>query len=277
MTMSVTIESLSMTDKRANTFALQHYTKETPEPPDDLVLWRYLDFPKFLDLLTTRTLKMPRASSMDDGYEGMLGEAAVDARLKSWKLMGEPSYLRQVSWNKELRATSFWRDRTYVSCWNSFPTENAGLWRIYGDDKGLAIKTTWKRLKESFTAGDCVDRVFYGNIEYKNFATDTVASDTFTDQYFSKRVEFAHENEFRLVAHDISRDHSYTDTDPTGLPKFATIDCDLDALIEELIISPRLGAWVTKSVEATCQVFNGDWRIRQSKLYEAPEKSSTKF
>ena len=35
---------------------------------DDLVLWRYLDFPKFLDLLTSDVLKMPRASKMEDGF-----------------------------------------------------------------------------------------------------------------------------------------------------------------------------------------------------------------
>src|SRR5699024_3490246 len=111
--------------------------------------------------------------------------------------------------------TFFWRERTYISCWNSFPTENAGLWRIYGDDKGLAIKTSWKKMKDSLINGDCVDRVFYGRVDYKNFSTEGVNSGTYTDQYFSKRIEFSHENEFRLVAHDASKDHNYNDEDLT--------------------------------------------------------------
>lgn len=271
------VESLSMNDKTTMTLRVSHYDGDAPEPADDLVLWRYLDFPKFLDLLTTSTLKMPRASSMEDGYEGVLGEADVDARLRAWKRRGEPSYLRQASWNMELKATFFWRDRTYVSCWNSFPTENAGLWRIYGDDKGLVIKTTWKRLKESLNASDCVETVFYGHVEYKNFATDAADSESYTDQYFSKRIEFAHENEFRLVAHDSSREHNYNDDDPTELPKFATVACDLNILIDELIISPRLGGWVKKSVAETSQKFGGDWRVRQSNLCVAPERTSMKF
>lgn len=259
------------------TIILSHYNNDVPEPADDLVLWRYLDFPKFLDLLTTNTLKMPRASSMEDGYEGVLGEAATDAQLDAWKRRGEPSYLRHALWNRELKETFFWRERTYISCWNSFPTENAGLWRIYGDDKGLAIKTSWKKMKDSLINGDCVDRVFYGRVDYKNFSTEGVNSGTYTDQYFSKRIEFSHENEFRLVAHDASKDHNYNDEDLTAIPKFATVTCDLNILIDELIISPRLGGWVKGSVEEVCRQFGGDWRIVQSNLYEIPERISNKF
>ena len=236
-----------------------------------------MDFPKFLDLLSTSTLKMPRASAMEDGYEGVLGGAAAEANLKAWKLRGEPSYLRHASWNMELKETFFWRDRTYVSCWNSFPTENAGLWRIYGDDKGLVVRTTWKRLKESLTSGDCVSTIFYGNVEYRDFAIDPKSTDSYTDQYFSKRVEFNHENEFRLVAHDTSREHNYKNEDLSGLPKFATLQCDLNLLIEELIVSPRLGGWVEHGVAETCRKFGGAWPVRRSALYDPPERSSNRF
>lgn len=251
---------------------------DTPEPPRDLVLWRYLDFPKLLDLLVTRTLKMPRASLMEDGYEGVPGGAAIDATLKSWREAKMPSYMRHASLNRELRETFFWRDRTYISCWNAFPTENAGLWRIYGDDKGVVIKTTWGKLRASLDGNwDCVDRIFYGAVDYRRFDQDATLADSYTDQFFNKRVEFVHESEFRLVAHDASVEHDYNEPDVSRHPMFATLQCDLRTLIEELIVSPRLGRWVEEVVSETCRKLGGGWKVRQSDLYVPPERESGKF
>ncbi len=257
---------------------LSNYRSDNVEVSDDLVLWRYLDFPKFLDLITTSTLKMPRASSMEDGYEGVLGPAATTANLEAWKKRGEPSYLRNVSWNQELGETFFWRERTYISCWNAFPGENAGLWRIYGDDKGVVIKSTWGALKNSLTKkSDCVSEVFYGAVKYRDFDNDPYFTDSYTDQYFSKRHEFIHENEFRLVAQDNSRKHNYEEPDASDLPRFATLDCNLNVLIDEVVVSPRLGGWVQDGVKTVSEKFGGRWNVRHSNLYDPPEQSSTRF
>jgi hypothetical protein len=239
--------------------------------PDDLVLWRYLDFPKFLDLLSSKSLKMPRASKMEDGYEGMMGQAAIKETVSAGKKRGEPSYLRHASINLEQRRSFFWRDRTYISCWNAFPHENAGLWRIYGDDKGLAIRTTWKSLRTSLTGeADCVDRIYYGNVEYRNFAKNPLVAQTFTDQFFVKRNEFVHEQEFRLIAHDRTREHNYKDTSLVGIPQFATIACDLNVLIDEVLVSPRMGGWVRDAVANVSALYSGRWPVSRSNLYQPP-------
>jgi len=238
---------------------------------DDLVLWRYLDFPKFLDLLTSGVLKMPRASKMEDGFEGAMGIGAIKGSLAAAAERGEPSYLRHAMINVEQRQSLFWRERTYVSCWNAFPQENAGLWRIYGDDKGIVVRTTWRSLKAALTGpGDCVDNIFYGQVVYRNFAEDLSFARTYTDQFFIKRTEFEHEREFRLVAHDQSRDHNYKDHSTEGLPQFASIGCDLNVLIEEVQVSPRLGGWVRDTVEQVSTRFGGRWPVRRSSLYEPP-------
>jgi hypothetical protein len=248
--------------------------KLAPEVPDDLVLWRYLDFPKLLDLLASEKLKMPRATSMEDGHEGFLGPAAVASVLSQSKKKGEPSYLRAGSRDKELRETAFWRERTYISCWNAFPQENAGLWRIYGDDKGVAIKTTWKSLKQSLGGtADHVSTVFYGAVDYRDFNSDERNTDSYTDQYFVKRNEFVHEREFRLVAHDESKPHNYLAPDTQGLPHLASLECDLNVLIHDLVISPRLGSWVTAGVQEVTRKFGGTWNVRQSSLYADPDST----
>jgi hypothetical protein len=245
---------------------------------DDQVLWRYLDFPKFLDLLASKSLKMPRASKMDDGFEGMMGLGATEGTLAAAKKRGEPSYLRHASINQEQRRSFFWRDRTYVSCWNAFPNENAGLWRIYGDDKGLVIRTTWKSLRNSLVgSSDCVETIFFGNVDYRDFSQDRYVPPTYTDQYFAKRVEFAHEHEFRLVAHDNSREHNYEEPSASGLPLFAALECDLSTLIEQVVVSPRQGGWVRDAVESACAAFGGAWPVVRSNLYQPPPDRISTF
>ena len=256
---------------------LSNYEPKLPEPADDLTLWRYLDFPKLIDLLSTSTLKLPRASLMEDGYEGILGAASIDAGLTAMKSNGEPSYLRNASIGMELKRSHFLQQSTYISCWNAFPKENAGLWRVYGDDKGVVVKTTWKRLKDSLSTADCVSTIFYGEVVYRDYDTDASYTSTYTDQFFSKRVEFVHENEFRLVAHYDSNDLNYNTTDTSLLPHFATVKCDLSLLIEELMISPRLGAWVKSGITDLCSKFGGTWAVSHSKLYDPPELTTSKF
>lgn len=245
--------------------------------PDGLVLWRYLDFPKLLDLLSTNTIKLPRASKMEDGFEGMMGFAALERRVAAAKVRGEPAYLRNAVINKEQKESLFWRDRTYISCWNAFPTENAGLWRIYGDEKGVAIRTTWGSLRKGLSGpADCVDTIFYGHVNYGQSA-DPGVLDTYTDQYFVKRPEFVHEREFRLVAHDQSLDHDYKRSSLEGVPYFASIQCDLNVAIEEILVSPRLGGWVREAVEDVIRNYGGMWPVNRSNLYQAPTLDTQMF
>ncbi|WP_033106725.1 DUF2971 domain-containing protein [Microbacterium profundi] len=255
-------------------------TLASPSVPvgDDVTLWRYLDFPKFLDLLASKALKMPRASSMEDPFEGVMGDGAMSATLEVQSANRAPSYWRHAFINKLQRESLWWRDRTYVSCWNAFPSENAGLWRIYGDEKGVAIRTTWGSLRRSFAGtADCVTDVFYGPVSYRSAETDFEIPPTYTDQYFVKRQEFSHEKEFRLMAHDESREHDYRDTSLEGLPAFATLPCDLNVLIEEIVISPRLGGWVQKTVEDVSRRYGGTWPVTRSNLYRPPPREIHRF
>ncbi|MAM55440.1 MULTISPECIES: hypothetical protein [Actinomycetes] len=253
-------------------------TNPDHEVPDDLVLWRYLDFPKFLDLLASRAIKLPRASKMEDPFEGVMGSGATKAALRAAKGRGEKSYLRNAVANREQHLSFFWRERTYVSCWNAFPSENAGLWRIYGDDKGVVVRSTWRSLRQAFTGNaDVVEDVFFGPVSYREVADDSSFPLTFTDQFFVKRAEFVHEHEFRLVAHDVSRDHNYGERDTTGLPQFATLECDLDQLIEEVLISPRLGGWVRDTVEDVSRKYGGAWPVRRSAIYQPPPNQILDF
>ncbi len=214
---------------------------------------------------------------MEDPFEGVMGSGATRAALRAAKDRGEKSYLRNAAANREQHLSFFWRERTYVSCWNAFPGENAGLWRIYGDDKGVVVRTTWRSLRQALTGtADCVEDVFYGLVSYGEAEDDSSFPRTFTDHFFVKRAEFVHEHEFRLIAHD-ARASDYGERDTSGLPQFATLDCDVDRLIEEVLVSPRLGGWVRDTVEDVSRKYGGAWRVRRSAIYQPPPNQILDF
>ena len=52
-------------------------------PPDDVVLWRYMDFTKFVSLLEKSALFFPRADKLGDPFEGYWPISADEEQLSS--------------------------------------------------------------------------------------------------------------------------------------------------------------------------------------------------
>ncbi len=47
-------------------------------PPDGTLLWRYLDFAKFMHLLESRSLWFPRTDQFEDPLEGTFTDAEIE-------------------------------------------------------------------------------------------------------------------------------------------------------------------------------------------------------
>src|ERR1035441_7707637 len=46
-------------------------------PPDDTVLWRYMDFARFVHLIDSQTLRFPRTDQFEDPLEGTYTDAEL--------------------------------------------------------------------------------------------------------------------------------------------------------------------------------------------------------
>jgi hypothetical protein len=51
-------------------------------PPDDTVIWRYLDFTKFVEMVSSKSLFFSRADKFQDPFEGSLLKKTLERRLK---------------------------------------------------------------------------------------------------------------------------------------------------------------------------------------------------
>ena len=117
---------------------------------DDQTIWRYLDFPKFLDLLYRSSLFFPTLATLRelDFWEGRVPSAQQERMTEiTTKLLGRSKLLASGSAHpntfKSLLST------VYVSCWHQNDEESAAMWSQYGTTRGIAIASDIGRLRES--------------------------------------------------------------------------------------------------------------------------------
>jgi hypothetical protein len=124
-------------------------------PPDDTVIWRYMNLEKLLALLRSRSLYLCRLDRLRDPWEGLWSPWAVDAIRQ--QLRGQAEGL--------IRAQNMMKRLFYVSCWHENSCESAAFWDQYQSSRGLAVRSTVGHLKDS----SCLaPRFFIGRVQYLN-------------------------------------------------------------------------------------------------------------
>src|SRR5687767_1875812 len=88
------------------------------------IVRRYLDLPKFLDLLRSRSLYLRRADGFTDRFEGAL-TPAIRAALDEAHKGGQINYTADEFYHRA-------RGGSFVSCWNLGAKDNMALWQLYG-------------------------------------------------------------------------------------------------------------------------------------------------
>ncbi len=106
-------------------------------PPDETVLWRYMDFAKFVQLIDTKSLWLSRQDQFEDPLEGTLTDGELQQLKEFEESISTPFLDRYQS------VSSFLIKPVFVSCWRSGPHESMAMWDLYGKGSGIvAVKTT---------------------------------------------------------------------------------------------------------------------------------------
>jgi hypothetical protein len=256
--------------------AVRHYFQPYPhEIPDaESKLWRYMDFTKYVSMLSTVGLYFARADSFDDTFEGAKG-------LKKNKAVWDDHYLQffrdainnppdgyECKYSVEeveqqaqkLLAElevggQFSRKHTFISCWHENEHESEAMWRLYASylDNAIAVKTTYDRLYRSLGRNPSIriGRVMYIDLG-KGYAG-------INDSFWRKRKSFAHEKEVRAIV---------VDRECNDMGKI--IGCDLTNLIEEIFVSPSAPSWFVHLVNDVNKKYEIDICVSTSELIEEP-------
>lgn len=241
-------------------------------PNDDATLWRYMDFTKFVSLLDTKSLFFARADKLGDPFEGAPPKLNADMRaVESIELRKQlpddsaSTIIEMRSTTDELR-----RSWTLVNCWHESDYESAAMWRLYSrEHDGIAVKTNFKSLADSFT---CSESIFIGKVEYIDYDTECIQERNAFAHYLHKRHSFEHEKEVRAITvGDFELVKSRRIRVAQGRHETgAYYTVDISHLIKEVVVAPYADKWFMELVQSVASRYGMTGPVSQSRLSEAP-------
>lgn len=203
------------------------------ESPDDenTIIWRYMDFAKFMSMIEEKALFFADYETFDDPSEGRIPK--------------ETNIPNNIA--RQIEAEISKDGNTFVNCWHMDDVESVAMWNLYSDlNKGIAIKSTYKNLYECLSKSAEKDDIEIGIVNYdplKPWGEISVYR-----PFIHKRPSFKHERELRAILHP-SRDAKNVKSEPCNPldvnedSKGIQVHVSLDELINEIYISPKAHIW----------------------------------
>lgn len=239
---------------------------EFEEPKDEEIkIWRYLDFTKFVSYLDRKALFFTRADKLDDRFEGKF----TDADINRWK-----DVLKIKRKTEKIEILNSFRKVINISSWHINEYESAAMWKLYLTGKeGIAIQSTFKRLKDSFKLNK-VDEIYIGFVKYIDYEKDIIPDRNIFNPFLYKRKSFEHEKELRAIIMKFalaeqSKGKHILYVDPEWIGNY--VESDLSVLIENIVVSPTAPDWFTELIRSIMNKFGLiDIEIKQSDLTKDP-------
>ncbi len=239
----------------------EHNVFETP--PHDVVLWRYLDFTKFVSLLELHALFFARADRLGDPFEGSYSKANIELRPELYKgRIPDDTFKQLAKFSKELPRF------TLISCWHESTHESAAMWRLYSrETDGIAIKTNSASFTKSFT---CDEDIYIGRVKYVDYETDFIPEGQTFYPYLHKRKSFEHEREVRAMTRTIPLKDGKLDVsqDICETGKYYPIDVFL--LVNEVVVAPYAPDWFLELVHSVAARYDLKASVTKSALADEP-------
>ena len=232
-------------------------------PNDDAVLWRYMDFTKFVSLLDTQSLYFARADRLGDPFEGSFSKVNTALRPALYE-----RELPDADWGKLWSFFRAMRQFTLINCWHESDHESAAMWRLYSrEHDGIAVKSNFKSLTRSFT---CSDVIYIGKVDYVDYDTTFIPERNAFSPYLHKRRSFEHEREVRAITRNIPASGASLDTPQETGATGSYFAVDLSLLIEEVIVAPYADSWFLELVQAVAARYGLTASVSRSGLSESP-------
>ena len=238
----------------------EHYSFHTPDK--SLIVWRYLDFTKFVDLLISNQLYFARSDKFEDPFEGVF-------RLKDYEETKD-------MWTDERITKKYY----FLNCWHINDNQSDAMWKIFLKTKnGIAIKSTVGNLINSLA--NAQEDIHMSKVYYRDFSKVTFTelmfeqqNRTFSgrggsiNQFNYKRISFEHEKELRLYYIDLPIPHAIINGVPREPLTEKRVDVITGELINEVVIAPFADNWFKKLVEQVIDKLNFKFVVTKSDLYE---------
>jgi hypothetical protein len=254
---------------------------DIPLPADHkAAMWRFMDFPAFVDLLHSSSLHFSRLDALGDPFEGYgtamdyikfkLPEQIFRAsggavgqthdKLEQWRAQqakdSEQSHMAALLKRIQVAETC------WVNCWHLIEQESVALWKIYhGRSKPIAVQSTVGGLRDSIRSGGA-NNVSIGVVQYSEKTPRAPMSAA--AQAVTKTKAFTFENELRAVLIP----------DPAEQVMLGTgtkVSVDLQSLVAAVRLSPVAEPWHVDLVQRLIEHHGLQRLCEQSPLFAHPE------
>jgi hypothetical protein len=249
-----------------------------------------MTFIKFMSLFDRLALYFARVDRLGDPFEGSYGWRNLAGDLRDDEMV--PTFSSETPANllgkwvgsrpltpKERRASFILGQKnTYANCWHMNDHESAAMWSVYSrSGEGIAIRSTYRRLRDSFTSPDPNQMVSIGVVKYIDYEVDGIPESSPFFSYLHKRKSFESEHELRALVFGSAPDgDGPLNPDKMQSAPGKYIDISLNTLIESVYVSPKSPDWVTELVRSTvkrmsarCE-FDRDVSVINSRLDDTP-------
>ena len=231
-------------------------------PDPHVTLWRYVDLAKYLSLISTQTLWFCRSDLLGDPFEGSMSLFNVNQRPSVYDgvLDGEQmaSFLAKAT---EVRRDV--RQSMYVNCWHCSKVESAAMWSVYSSGHGIAVLTSYDRMRRAITGPQ---DVFVGHVKYIDYESTWIPEGNLFDPFLHKRVSFEHEKEVRAVHASFGRPSEVNTIAGPFPPDGIAIVTDAAVLISEVRVSPAAPSWFAAVVTDVTHKYGLECAVKQSEL-----------
>lgn len=216
------------------------------------IIWRYMDFTKFISILDTSSLFFCRSDLLGDPFEGSIPCKNYENNNRLLTAMGRNDERRiEASQNREQM-----RKNVYINCWHMNEHESAAMWKVYiKSNDGIAIKSTVQCFYDSLSCNSPLTGINFFVVQYINYEEDSFPNrEGF--RYLHKRKSFEYEQELRAFLFD------YEDNEKTGIP----VKTLVDKLIETIYVAPDSPDWFKVLVENITKKYGVTKEVKRTSL-----------
>ncbi len=209
---------------------------------EDSRIWRYIDFAKFISLISSRNLFLCRADLFKDPFEGSYSKANVALRPQVYKDI-TPENLEKMM--VQISGFAKWvREWTYINCWHANEFESAAMWDLYAiTNEAVAIEATYQKLRNVLP-----ERAFLGLVNYIDYETEWLPEGNSFYPFMHKRKSFEHEKEVRVIIQELPSYGNGIEVGKRNNQLGIKIPIAMNELITTIHVSPTAPAWLVEVV-----------------------------
>lgn len=247
------------------------YNTNIKTPSDNDILYRYMDFYKFVSLVSKKELFFCKANRFEDPLECCYPKdyyASGNSFNRIFQREGaKHGYIdSEIEKIKErVQEAQTIKNKIGVISFCSKDYEYDSLWKLYSNTKtGICLVTSAGKLKASIAQTTYTGPIYIGKVNYRDYEREFIGVSNKFAPIFTKRKEFENEHEVRAII--VKDDNHQTDEIESGY----RIPVDTKMLIEEIILSPSSDESLfvlVKSLLEKNDIDPNNVRVRKSELY----------